>query len=99
MDCRRAKLKLHLNLSWKNTKVANARLFTIKEVIGQTQTDRKELSSSVTKWWSDAEGKEKRDVINEIRLNEDSRRVQKVAQQPQQGLDLHDLCLLIPRAT
>ena len=30
------------------------------------------LGSSVTKWWSKAEGKEKRDmVINEIRLNED----------------------------
>ena len=24
----------------------------IKEVIGQTQTDRKGLGSSVTKWWS-----------------------------------------------
>ena len=44
----------------------------IKEVIWQTQTDRKVLGSSVTKWWSKAEGKEKRDVvINEIRLNED----------------------------
>ena len=58
----------------------------IKEVIGQTQTDRKGLGSSTTKWWSKAEGKEKRDmVINEIRLNEDSRRVQKAVQQPQQG--------------
>ncbi|KAK3766631.1 hypothetical protein RRG08_042410 [Elysia crispata] len=58
----------------------------IKEVIGQTQTDRKGLGSSTAKWWSKAEGKEKRDmVINEIRLNEDSRRVQKAVQQPQQG--------------
>ncbi|KAK3758461.1 hypothetical protein RRG08_058731 [Elysia crispata] len=58
----------------------------IKEVIGQTQTDRKGLGSSTTKWWSKAEGKEKRDmVINEMRLNEDSRRVQKAVQQPQQG--------------
>ena len=48
----------------------------VKDVIGQTQTDRKGLGSSVTKCWSRAEGKEKRDtVINEIRLNEDSRRV------------------------
>ena len=53
----------------------------IKEVIGQTQTDRKGLGSSTAKWWSKAEGKEKRDmVINEIRLNEDSRRVQKAVQ-------------------
>ena len=58
----------------------------IKEVIGQTQTDRKGLGSSTAKWWSKAEGKEKRDmVINDIRLNEDSRRVQKAVQQPQQG--------------
>ena len=57
----------------------------IKEDIGQTQTGRKGLGSSVTKWWSKAEGKEKRDmIINEIRLNEDSRRVQKAVQQPQQ---------------
>ena len=47
----------------------------IKDVIGQTQTDRKGLGSSTAKWWSKAEGKEKRDmVINEIRLDEDSRR-------------------------
>ena len=58
----------------------------IKEVIGQTQTDRKGLGSCTAKWWSKAEGKEKRDmVINEIRLNEDSTRVQKAVQQPQQG--------------
>ena len=58
----------------------------VKEVIGQTQTYRKGLGSSTAKWWSKAEGKEKRDkVINEIWLNEDSRRVQKAVQQPQQG--------------
>ena len=58
----------------------------IKEVIGQTQTDRKGLGSSTAKWWSKAEGKEKRDmVINEIRINEDSRRVQKAVQQPHKG--------------
>ena len=50
----------------------------IKTVIGQTQTDRKGLGSSTAKWWSKAEGKEKRDmVINEIRLNEDSKRFRK----------------------
>ena len=58
----------------------------VKEVIGQTQIDRKGLKSSTAKWLSKAEGKEKRDmVINEIQLNEDSRRVQKEVQQPQQG--------------
>ena len=58
----------------------------IKEIILQAQTDCKGLGTSVIKWLSKAEGKEKRDmVINEIRLNEDSRRVQKAAQQPQQG--------------
>ena len=58
----------------------------IKEVIGQTQTDRKGLRSSTAKWWLKAEGKEKRDmVINEISLDEDSRRVQKGVQKPQQG--------------
>ena len=58
----------------------------IKDVIGQTQTDRKGLGSSTAKLWSKADGKKKRDmVINEIWLNEDSRRVQKAVQQPQQG--------------
>ena len=72
---------------WKVVEaVDEAKCLKIKEVIGQTQTDRKGLGSSTAKWWSKAEGKEKRDmVINEIRLNEDFRRVQKAVQQPQQG--------------
>ena len=46
--------------------------FKIKEVIERTQTGRKGLGSSITKWWPKAGRKEKRDmVINEIRLNED----------------------------
>ena len=50
----------------------------IKEVIRQTETDPKGVRSSTAKWWSKAEGKEKRDmVINEMRLNRDSRKVQK----------------------
>ena len=54
-------------------------------MIGLTQTDCKGLGSSTAKW-SKAKGKEKRDiVINEKRLNEDSRRIQKVVQQSQQG--------------
>ena len=59
----------------------------IKEVIWQTQTDYKELCSSLTKRLSKAEGKEKRDmVIKEIGLIENSRRIQKAVQQPPQGL-------------
>ncbi|KAK3698838.1 hypothetical protein RRG08_028693 [Elysia crispata] len=55
----------------------------IKEVIGQTETDCKGLESSTAMWWSKAKRKEKRDmVINEIRLNEDSRRLQEAVQQP-----------------
>ena len=57
----------------------------IKEVIAQTQIDRKGLGSSTAKCWSKAEGKEERDkVINERRPNEDSRGVQKAVHQPQQ---------------
>ena len=57
----------------------------IKEKIGQNQTELKGVGLSTPKWWSIAEKKEKRDmVINEILLNEDSRRVQKAVQQPQQ---------------
>ena len=58
----------------------------VMPVIRQTETVRKGLGSSATKWWSKGEGKEKRDtVINEIRLNEDSRGVQSIVQQPNSG--------------
>ncbi|GFO14204.1 polyprotein [Plakobranchus ocellatus] len=58
----------------------------MKEVIGQTQTDRRGLGSTTAKWWSKTEGKEKRDmIIDEIRNKEDSTRVQKTVQQPQQA--------------
>ncbi|GFN98530.1 reverse transcriptase [Plakobranchus ocellatus] len=44
------------------------------------------LGSTTAKWWSKTEGKEKRDMnIDEIRNKEDSTRVQKAVQQPQQG--------------
>ncbi|GFN75109.1 reverse transcriptase [Plakobranchus ocellatus] len=50
----------------------------MKEVIGQTQTDRRVLGSTTAKWWSKSEGKEKRDmIIDEIRNKTDSTRVQK----------------------
>ncbi|GFR83965.1 polyprotein [Elysia marginata] len=58
----------------------------MREVIGQTQTDRKGLGSTLVKWWSKAEGKEKRDkIIDEVRQRKDFRRIQKAVQQPQQG--------------
>ncbi|GFO06375.1 polyprotein [Plakobranchus ocellatus] len=58
----------------------------MKEVTGHTQTDRRGPESTTAKWWSKTEGKEKRDmIIDEIRNKEDSARVQKAVQQPQQG--------------
>ena len=47
---------------WKVVKavVEAKECLKIKEVIGQTQTDRKGLGSSTAKWWSKAEGKEKK---------------------------------------
>ncbi|GFN84933.1 polyprotein [Plakobranchus ocellatus] len=58
----------------------------MKEVIGQTQTDRRGLGSTTVKWWSKTEGNEKRDmIIDEIRNKEDSIREHKAVQQPQQG--------------
>ena len=73
---------------WKVVKAVDEakECLKIKDATQRTQTDRKGLGSSTTKWWSKAEGKEKRDmVINEIRLVEDSRRIQKAVQQPRQG--------------
>ncbi|GFO14904.1 polyprotein [Plakobranchus ocellatus] len=44
------------------------------------------LGSTTAKWWSKTEGKERRDMIlDEIRNKEDSTRVQRAVQQPQQG--------------
>ena len=58
----------------------------IEAVIEQTQTGRKELGSSTTNFWPEAEGKKKKYmIINEIRLNEDPRGVHKPVQQQQEG--------------
>ncbi|GFN86663.1 reverse transcriptase [Plakobranchus ocellatus] len=73
---------------WKVTEAVDEakECLKMKEVIGQTQTDRRGLGSTTVKWWSKTEGKEKRDmIIDEIRNREDSTRVQKAVQQPQQG--------------
>ena len=37
----------------------------IKEVTGQTETDRIGLGSSTANWWSKAEGKEKRGMVHQ----------------------------------
>ncbi|GFO21235.1 reverse transcriptase [Plakobranchus ocellatus] len=73
---------------WKVTEAADEakECLKMKEVIGQTQTDRRGLGSTTVKWWSKTEGKEKRDmIIDEIRNKEDSTQVQKAVQHPQQG--------------
>ncbi|GFO13637.1 polyprotein [Plakobranchus ocellatus] len=73
---------------WKVTEAVDEakEYLKMKEVIGQTQTDRRGLGSTTAKWWSKTQGKEKRDmIIDEIRNKEDSIRVQKAVQQPQQG--------------
>ncbi|GFO12335.1 reverse transcriptase [Plakobranchus ocellatus] len=73
---------------WKVTEAVDEakECLKMKEVISQTQTDRRGLGSTTAKWWSKTEGKEKRDIIiDEIRNKEDSTRVQKAVQQPQQG--------------
>ncbi|GFR62990.1 polyprotein [Elysia marginata] len=58
----------------------------MKEVIGQTQTERKGLGSSSVKWWSKTEDKEKRDTImDEVRQRKDFRTIQRAVQQFQQG--------------
>ncbi|GFO03167.1 reverse transcriptase [Plakobranchus ocellatus] len=73
---------------WKVTEAVDEakECLKVKEVIGQTQTDRRGFGSTTAKRWSKTEGKEKRDmIIDEIRNKEDSTRVQKAVQQPQQG--------------
>ncbi|GFO18021.1 reverse transcriptase [Plakobranchus ocellatus] len=50
---------------WKVTEAVDEakECLKMKEVIGQTQTDRRGLGSITAKWWSKTEGKEKRDMI------------------------------------
>ena len=58
----------------------------IKEITGHTQTNRQGLGTSKTEWWSKAKGKAKRDMmIQEMRKEEDQKRLQKAVQQSQQG--------------
>ena len=80
--------KLKTGRKWKvqeAVKAAKESLRT-KEITGHTQTNRLGLGSTEMKWWSKAEGKEKRDmVIQELRKEEDAKRFQKAVQQSQQG--------------
>ncbi|GFO47132.1 reverse transcriptase [Plakobranchus ocellatus] len=83
-----AQPSLKTGRKWKVTEAVEEakECLKMKEVIGQTQTDRRGLGSTTAKCWSKTEGKEKRDmIIDEIRNKEDSTRLQKAVQQPQQG--------------
>lgn len=73
---------------WKvNIAVKEAReSLQLKEVIGITQTNRRGFGYGDTIWWSKASTKQRREMIlREIRDDEEKRRVQKAAQQVQQG--------------
>ena len=52
---------IKIGRKWKVVEATDQAKECLKEVIGQTQTDRKGLCASVTKWWSEAGSKEKRD--------------------------------------
>ena len=58
----------------------------MKEIMGHTQETRQGLGMNKMSWWSEANGKQKRDlVIQAIRQDEDKKRVVKAVQQSQQG--------------
>ena len=83
-----AQLKLKTGRKWKvKEAVEEAKdSLRMKEIIGHTQTNRLGLGSSKMEWWSKAKGKAKRDmVLQEIRSEENKKRVQKAVQQSQQG--------------
>ncbi|KAK3785053.1 hypothetical protein RRG08_038005 [Elysia crispata] len=76
MYCRKPKLRLPLKSILEEYKCGKARLLSMLE----------DSEDPVVKTVQPTIKTEKRDlVINDIRLNEDSRRVQKAVQQPQQG--------------
>ena len=57
-----------------------------KDVIGLTQTGRQGLGVNEKKWWSQANGKDRRDmVIQEVRNKEDNKGLIKEVQRSQQG--------------
>ncbi|GFS18463.1 reverse transcriptase [Elysia marginata] len=64
---------INIHRMWKVTRAIGEakKCLNMKEVIGQTQTDRKGLGSSKAKGWSKTEGKEKRDMtIDKVRQEE-----------------------------
>ena len=83
-----AKPKLKTGIKWKVQEAMEAaeNSLEIREITGHTQTNRQGLGSTKTEWWSKAKGKAKRDmVIQEMRKEEDQKRLQKAVQQSQQG--------------
>lgn len=80
--------KLRTGRKWKaKSAVDNAQAaLRLKEVMGATQSGRQGFNSSEGPWWSQASPRERREmVVQEVREAEDERRVQKAAQQSQQG--------------
>ena len=70
----------------KDTIISAKENLAFKEVIGLTQTGRQGLGVNEKKWWSQANGKDRRDmVIQEVRNEEDNKRLIKGVQQAQQG--------------
>ena len=70
----------------KDTIISAKENLAFKEVIGLIQTGRQGLGVNENKWWSKANGKDRRDmVIQEVRNEEDNKRLIKGVQQSQQG--------------
>ena len=83
-----AKPQLKTGRKWKVQEAMEAAKdsLRIREITGHTQTNRQGLGSTKTEWWSKAKGKAKRDmIIQEMRREEDQKRLQKAVQQSQQG--------------
>ena len=69
----------------KDTIISAKENLAFKEVIGLTQTGRQGLGVNEKKWWSQANGKDRCDmVIQEVRNKDDNKRLIKGVQQSQQ---------------
>ena len=81
-------LTLKTGRKWKvkDTIISAKENLAFKEVNSLTQTGRQGLGVNEKKWWSQATGKDRRDmVIQEVRNKEDNKRLIKGVQQSQQG--------------
>ena len=65
----------------KDTIISAKENLAFKEVIGLIQTWRQYLGVNEKKWWSQANGKDRRDMVNqEVRIEEDNKRLIKGVQ-------------------